>query len=69
MSLASLKTTREKIKQKINDILDTGQEYQIVGSHTVKNPQLTELRRELSSVNQEILRYAGRKTRTKPDFS
>ena len=70
MALADLKSDLTLVEGKIREIYSVGQEYIINGSHSVKNPLLSELQTEAQRLRNRIYRYHGYSTgRTTPDFS
>ena len=69
MSLTQLKTDLSSVQNKIREIYSTGQEYVINGSHSVKNPLLSDLISEEKRIKNKIYRYNGYIGRTRPDFS
>lgn len=70
MTLKDMKEALAKVEAKITSIYDTGQEYTIVGSHTVKNPDLEQLETQAARLRRRIFRYQGKNvSRTAPDFS
>ena len=69
MSLATLKSDLSLVQGKIREIFSTGQEYIINGSHSVKNPLLSDLRNQERYLKNQIYKYNGYTGRTRPDFS
>jgi hypothetical protein len=69
MTLAEYRTELAAVEAKILELLGTGQEYSVVGSHSVKNPELTELEQQRTRLRRRILRLQGYNTsRTVPNF-
>lgn len=68
MTLANLKAMLAAVEAKINEVLATGQEYTVVGSHSVKNPTLAELEKQAARIRRRIYLYQGYTSRTAPDF-
>ena len=69
MTLAEYRTELAAVEAKILEILSTGQEYTVVGSHSVKNPTLVELQQHRTFLRKTLLRLQGyRVGRTVPNF-
>ena len=68
-SLKDLKDRLAKIEAQIDAIYQTGQQYTIVGSHVVLNPQLRTLETQKEQLTNRIFRYHGYGSRVTPDFS
>lgn len=68
MALSTYRTRLAAVQAKILEILQTGQEYTVQGSHTVRNPSLAELERQESYLRRLILRAKGHAGRTLPCF-
>jgi copper homeostasis protein CutC len=68
MTIAQLKAMLANVEAKINEVLTTGQEYTVVGSHSIKNPSLAELEQQASNLRRRILLYRGVTSRTFPNF-
>jgi hypothetical protein len=64
MTIAELKVNLATIRQAIEDVVKTGKSYQIVGSHSVTNLTLSELREEEDRIIKQILRKAKYKPYT-----
>ena len=63
MSLETLRTQLQQVDDRIDQIIATGQEYTVVGSHSVKNPTLSELESRRNLLLRRIARYRGISTR------
>jgi cobalamin biosynthesis Co2+ chelatase CbiK len=65
-TLAELKTKLAALET----IQDSGvQEYNIVGSHSVKNVDYDKLSKQIANLRRRIYRFQGYTGRTTPDFS
>ena len=69
MTLSDINANIDAINSKITEIMQTGQEYTVVGSHSVKNPAISDLRSQLQYWERRKYRYLGYTGRTAPDFS
>ena len=69
MTLAEMKERLATIDDKILEMVEGGEEYSIVGSHTVKNGKIEDLRKERALLVRRILRYQGYTGRVKPKFN
>ena len=68
-TLTVLRARLAAIEAKILEILQTGQEYSITGSHSVRNPALEALERQETTIRRKILLAKGYSTRIMPNFS
>jgi hypothetical protein len=69
MTLAEINAERSAIKSKLLEISSTGQEYTVVGSHSVKNPTYQVLEARLARLDKQKMRLLGVRTgRTTPNF-
>ena len=69
-SITELRTRLTKIEAAIDSAITNGTEYQIVGSHSVKNQSLADLQRERQRVKRQIAKKLGYNTsRSQTDFS
>ena len=65
-TLAELKVQLASLEAQIATAV---QEYNIVGSHSVKNSDLTDMRTQAAYLRKRIYRFQGYTGRTTPDFS
>jgi len=68
-TLATLKQDLADIQEKISEVITTGQEYSIVGSHSVKNTSLSDLRNQEQLIKKRIYRWQGYTGRVFPNFN
>jgi capsule polysaccharide export protein KpsE/RkpR len=72
VELSELNTLRRRLaaaQTALDDLISTGQEYTVVGSHSVKNPSIKELETRISTIKRQILARSGYALRrTAPDF-
>lgn len=57
------------VEAKIIEVIETGEEYGITGSHSVTNQELDALNKQASILRKRIYRYLGYTGRITPDFS
>lgn len=63
MSIAHDREELDKVRDQIEEILETGQSYSFVGGHTVSLPTIDQLKRREGQLRARIMRrkgYAGR---------
>ena len=69
-TITELRTRLDKIEDAIDAAISNGIEYQIVGSHSVKNQSLAYLEKQRSRVRKQIARKLGyTSSRSQTDFS
>jgi hypothetical protein len=59
MALVEDRAELEKVRQKIADLLETGQMVSVTGAFTVQNPILSALREQEAHLRKRILRQTG----------
>jgi hypothetical protein len=64
ITYGDLKEELAEVEAAIRELVQTGQEYTIVGSHTIKNPKLGELQSRSSVLRKRMLRWNGVTGRT-----
>lgn len=69
MTLLELQTQLSIIENKITEIIESGTEYSIIGSHSVKNPTLKDLQKQRALIVRRILRYQGYSSRVTYTFN
>ena len=67
-TLAELKQELSDLDDQIAAVRKTAKEYNIVGSHSVENFDLAELKKERAYLIKRIYRFQGYTGRTSPDF-
>ena len=65
MTLAEMKTRLATLEAMILN----PEEYNIVGSHSVKNGKLADIQHQIALLKKRIFRFQGYTGRTAPDFS
>lgn len=63
MSISSDREELERVQLALQEIYDTGQQYQLVGGHMVQNPSIASLTLREEKIRARIMRrrgYAGR---------
>ncbi len=68
-TLTELRAKLTAIEASIDSIMETGQEYSVVGSHSVKKASLSDLEAQRQRIRGRILRKKGYNSRTTPDFN
>jgi hypothetical protein len=69
MTIDEYRTQLAAVTAKINEIFTTGQSYSVVGSHSVVNPELSQLRAQETILRRKIVQMSGCDvSRTRPNF-
>ena len=68
MSWSTVRADLKRVQAKIEELLTTGQEYTVIGSHTLVNPLLKDLRADEARLKNKILRGKGYSSKGVPDY-
>lgn len=69
LTVSQLQTDLDAVRAKIREVIGTGAQYSLVGSHSATQPQLKVLHGEERRLKAQIRRWTGQTRRTSPDFS
>ena len=67
-TLTALRARLTACQAKILEVLQTGEEYTLQGSHSVRNPTLTALETEENTIRRKILLVKGYTNRVYPSY-